>query len=412
MAATALACWLVDLLIHTGAYGPLDDSLYVTPFWQDAVAAFAGRLPYRDFALEYPPLSLPVFLLPALPPLGGQEYLRYASAFELVMAACAIAIVPIVAATTHLLGGRRDQLILGIAVVALSPLLLGSLSLTRYDYWPALLTAGAMLAAVGRRHRLAFAILALAVLAKVYPVVLVPIFIAWTWRDAGRRDAIVATTVGAVVGLAGLIPFLALDVAGALDPFARAFARPLQIESLGASLLAAAHEWLGAGMDAVTYSFGSFNLEGDAASAAAAIQTVILVAGLVAVWLAAARGPADARRFVLAGAAALAIDVAFGKVLSPQYVVWLIPALAILAAVAGARPIAGLAIVLVLTQLYYPGMYKHYVGPFEAGATLAVLERNVALVLVALGLGWTTVRLAFPRAPRPDRLSGPAPEGS
>jgi hypothetical protein len=412
MAATAVACRLVDLLIHTGVYGELDDSLFVTPFWQDAVATLAGQLPYRDFALEYPPLSLPVFILPALPPFGSQLYLAYASAFELLMAVCAVGLVPIVGATIDRLGGGRAELVLGIGLVAISPLLLGSLSLSRYDLWPALLTAGATLAAVSGRHRIAFAVLALAVLAKVYPAVLIPIFIAWTWRTAGRREAAVATAIGAAVGLVGIVPFVILDAPGALEPFARALARPLQIESLGASLLAAAHEWLGTTMEPVTYGFGSFNLEGASASAAATIQTVILVVGLLLVWGAAARGRPDPGRFVLAGAAAIAIDVAFGKVLSPQYVIWLVPAVAVLASVAGARPLVGQAAVLVLTQLYYPGMYKHYVGPFESAAVLAVLERNVALVLVALGLAWATWGLAFLPARRPDPPADPALAGS
>jgi hypothetical protein len=424
MVAAGAACWLVDHLIHAGVYGPLPDSLYVTPYWQDAVATLAGRAPYRDFSLEYPPLSLPVFVLPALPPIGGQAYLEYAAGFELLMTACFVAVIPIIAATVSRLGGRRAELVLGLGVVASSPLLLGSLSLTRYDIWPALLTAGATLAAVSRRHRLAFGILALAVLAKIYPAVLIPIFIAWTWRSAGRREALVAMAVGAIVGLAGLLPFVLIDPPAALDPFARALARPLQVESLGASILAGAHDWLGTAMDRVTYDFGSFNLEGPAASTASTIQTIALVALLAATWLAATREwddsepagpqpadaqPADPRRFALACAAALALDVALGKVLSPQYVIWLIPALAVIAAIAGARPVAGLAVVLVLTQLYYPGMYKRFVGPFEPAATLAVLERNVALLAIALSLAWTTWRLAVPRARRLDPRSDPAP---
>src|SRR5690242_13958442 len=143
MAATALGCLVLHVLSLNGTYGPLSDSLYITPFWLDAAFIHAGYVPYRDIAIEYPPLSLPVFLLPAVLPGGGLDYPRYRTAFEVLMSLCAIALVPIVAATIARLGGRRGDVIVGVALVAATPLLFGTLTISRYDLWPALLTAGA-----------------------------------------------------------------------------------------------------------------------------------------------------------------------------------------------------------------------------------------------------------------------------
>ncbi|HEX7950051.1 MAG TPA: glycosyltransferase 87 family protein [Candidatus Limnocylindrales bacterium] len=385
MVATAIAGWLLDVLARLGAWGPLSDALFVTPFWQAAVASSQGLLPYRDYPLEYPPLSLPVLLLPGLFAGPGLTEAGYTRGFELVISASAIGLVPIVVLTVVRLGGRRLDVAAATALVAASPLLLGSLAISRYDLWPALLTAGATLAMVAGRFRWAFAILALAVLAKVYPGLLIPIFLAYAWRVAGRREAIIDAAIGAAVGLAGMLPFVAIDAAGALDPFTRFVARPLQVESLGASLLLALHDWLGRSFGHFTYTFFSFNLEGPLPSTVAAVQAVVLIAVLVAIWVAAARGPADPRRLVVACAAVLTADVALGKVLSPQYVLWLVAPIAVLAGVRGVRPLAAVAVVLVLTQLYYPGMYQAYLR-FDAGATLAILERNLALVLLALYL--------------------------
>lgn len=392
MLGAAFAGWLLDLLAHRGILGPLADALYVTPFWQDAVATFQGQVPYRDYPLEYPPLSLVPFLLPVLLPGGGLDFDRYRSAFELVMAACAIGLVPIVVATVVRLGGRRSDVALSAGLVAVAPLLLGSLTISRYDLWPALLTAGAMLALLVGRDRIAFVVLALAVLAKVYPALLIPIFIAYVWRRAGPRRAFVDTVVGAVVGLAGMAPFLALDAGGALDPFTRSLARPLQVESLGATVLIAFHTWLGLPIGRVTYAFSSYNLDGTLPAAASLIQTVLLVALLVGVWLAAARGPADPRRLVVACAAAICVDVAFGKVLSPQYGLWLLAPVAVLAPVRGARPLLALGLILVLTQVYYPGLYQMFIQRFDSRATAAVLERNVALLLLTIYLAVATIR--------------------
>lgn len=385
MLVTAIACWLLDVLARLGAWGPLSDALFVTPFWKDAVASSQGLLPYRDYPLEYPPLSLPVLLLPGLLAGPGLTEAGYTRGFELVMSACAVALVPIVILTVVRLRGRRLDVVAATVLVAMSPLLLGSLAISRYDLWPALLTAAATWAMVAGRFRWGFAILALAVLAKVYPGFLIPIFVAYAWRVAGRREAIIDTALGAVVGLAGMLPFVAIDAAGALDPFARFIARPLQVESLGAGILMALHDWLGPSFGHFAYTYFSYNLDGPLPSALAGIQTAALAVALVTVWVAAARGPADPARLVVACAAALAADVALGKVLSPQYVVWLVPPIAVLAGIQGSRILAGLAIVLALTQLYYPGMYQAYLR-FDAGATLAILARNLALVLVALYL--------------------------
>src|SRR3954452_21709124 len=170
MAVAALACLLVHLRAVGGGYGPIGDALFVEPYWRDGTAIAAGHVPYRDFPLEYPPFSLPAFLLPIALPGGGIVYTSYRWAFEVLMAACVVALVPVVAWTVARLRPARLDVWLAVGFVALSPILLGSLMISRYDIWPALLTAVATLAAVSGRHRVAFAVLALAVLAKVYPI--------------------------------------------------------------------------------------------------------------------------------------------------------------------------------------------------------------------------------------------------
>jgi uncharacterized membrane protein len=403
----ALACWALDALAHAGLYGPVDGVLWVQPYWQDASAILRGELPYRDLSVEYPPLALPTFVLPAIVAraLPGVEagYGSYRAVFEVLMAAVGMAVAPLVAATVARVGGRRGHVLLAVGLVAISPILAGPIVIARYDLWPALLTAAAIAAIVYDRHRLGDGLLALAALAKLYPALLAPLFLAYTWRRAGRREAIIAAAIGLAVGLAGMAPFVALDPAGALEPFSRSVGRPLQVETVGASVLVALGQWTGRPLGHLTYSFGSYNFEGERADLVATLQTVTLVAALAWVWLGAAAGRFGAQRFVVACAAAIAVDVACGKVLSPQYVVWLLPLVAMLSWQAGAWAVAGLAGVMVLTTLYYPGMYNAYLlgqGP----AIVAVLERNVALVLLAAYLAvaarpWALSRSSSPGPP-------------
>ena len=201
-----------------------------------------GRLPYRDFAIEYPPGALPAFAVPAL--LSDDED-GFRSAFEWLMAACGVAVVLLTAVTLAGLRASRRRTLLALALVAAFPLLLGSVVLTRFDLYPAALVAGALAALAHGRHRLGFGVLGAAVAVKLYPGVLVPLALAYVWRTRGRREALVC--LGLLAGVVALVfvPFLILAPDGVAHSIGRQLSRPLQIESLGAALYLAAHHLLG-----------------------------------------------------------------------------------------------------------------------------------------------------------------------
>ena len=78
------------------------------------------------------------------------------------------------------------------------------------------------------------------------------------------------------------------------------------------------------------------------------IQTYATAALLLILWFRFARGPADARTLTLAAAGAVAIYVGLGRVLSDQYVIWLIPLVAMVPW--GAARLAGPGGVAVLVK--------------------------------------------------------------
>jgi hypothetical protein len=161
--------------------------------------------------------------------------------------------------------------------------------------------------------------------------------------------------------------------------------RPLQVESLGSALLLAAHHLFGLGVTGET-SHGSQNLAGSGADAVGVVFTVLQVAALVWIWIAFARGPAGRVELVRSSAAALCVFVALGKVLSPQFLIWLIPVVPLVRGRRGLWAGALLATALVLTQIWFPFHYFRLATDFEPGLSWVLLARDLALVALAATL--------------------------
>jgi hypothetical protein len=395
-AAQAIGVGLVLLtiswgLLHVGFWdrNPIID----TPVYQGfATRIVDGEVPYRDFPVEYPPAALPVFLLPAL-----AEDEHYASAFELLMWMCAAATIVVVAATLTRVGASGPRLYGAVAFVGLAPLALGSVVLSRFDLWPAALAAGALAALVGGRDRVGFGLLGVATAAKLYPAVMLPIAFVWVGKRRGWREAVVALAVFAGVAALIVAPFAVLAPGGVWESLSSQAGRPLQIESLGAAFLLAAHQ-LGAYDPTVVSSHGSQNLDGGLPDALAAVQTAFQLIALVAVWIVFTRGRPDPERLLVGCATAVVAFVAFGKVLSPQFLIWLLPLVPLAGGSLGLAAGGVLAITLVTTQLWFPSRYWDVVALEPAG--WLVLVRDLLL------LGLLAVLLVAMRPGRAEPRSG------
>jgi uncharacterized membrane protein len=360
-----------------------------TPVYQEyGEAMAAGQVPYRDFGLEYPPGALPVFWLPTL---GPAEH--YRSIFEALMWICAAALLVIVVRSAAALGASPRRLLAIAVALGLFPLALGSVVLTRYDLWPAALAAAALAAVLMGRARLGLAVLGIAVAAKIYPLVLLPPLLIYLARRYGRREAAIGLGAFAAALAVVVVPFVLIAPDGLWDSVSRQLDRPLQIESLGASLLLAAHQ-LGFYEPTVVSTHGSQNLSGSVPDALATVQTVLQAAALVAVWALFARGPASAGRLVAACAGSVVVFVAFGKVLSPQFIIWLVPVVPLVAGRVGLAAAGFLGAALISTHLWFPTRYWDMVDLQPVG--WVVLVRNVLLVALAVVLAVATARARAP----------------
>jgi hypothetical protein len=370
-----LASWGV---LHTAWYDEgeiIDIPVYLT--YGNAIED--GAVPYRDFRPEYPPGALPAFVLPSL---VSDDEEGFRDAFEWLMAACGVALVLLTGVALAGLQATRSRAVFVLAFAACFPLLLGSVVLTRFDLWPAALVAGALAALVHGRHRVGLGVLGAAVTVKLYPAVLVPVAAAYVWRRRGRREALVCLGLLAAVVALVFLPFLVVAPDGVAHSIGRQLSRPLQIESLGSALYLAVHHLFGLDVE-MRSGHGSQNLHATGTGVAAVLLSVLQAGVLVWIW---SRRPGTAEELLRWSAAALVAFVALGKVLSPQFLIWLVPAVPLVAGLRGLRASMLLAEALVLTQLWFPSRYWDLARELDLLPSLLVLARDVVLVALLVVL--------------------------
>jgi hypothetical protein len=373
-AAASAALFLLTCLIPRYGLGarPLDTSLF--KLWSDQI--LEGHVPYRDFGVDYPPGALPALAVPGWLP-GDYEFW-----FKAFQAACGAVMVVAVSIALERLGARRTRLWLGTGFAALAPLALGPLVLVRFDLWPTVLVAVGLAAILSRRNALGFGALGLGTAAKLFPAVLLPLAALYVLRRDGRDEAGRALAWFGGVLAAAVLPFALLAPDALLDSVLQQAGRALQIESLGAAALLLAHE-LGGYAPHVTFSSGSWNLTGTLPDAVGIAQTAVELAAAAAVWAVFARSRGREADLVLSCAAAVTAFAVFGRVLSPQYLIWLVPLVALL----GPRlRAAGLLLIaaMLLTRQVYPARYDALVTLHATPIWLLALRDALLLALAAL----------------------------
>ena len=272
--------------------------------------------------------------------------------------------------------------------MALSPLLTGAVVRTHFDFVAVALMLGALIALTRGRPTAGFALLGAGAMTKLFPALLVPVAAAWLVARRQGGDAARGVAAFAAVVAVVSLPFLG---GGYVDAYRYQLERPVQIESTPATVLFA----LGGSHVTGTATIPdaqSNGLDGGPDDVVQAVFVALLAGALALVVVLVARGPPEERRLLLGALAAVLAFAALGKVLSPQFLVWLVP-FGALAWTWGERTLALLlAAAVLLTQLEFPARYEELVGE-RTSLVLLVAARNAAL-LAALAI--TLARLAGP----------------
>jgi Glycosyltransferase family 87 len=342
-------------------------------------AIIAGAVPYRDFYVEYPPGALLLFVAPTL----VTHAVSFATAFAgLMLIALAVAMGA---------GERLAQELRRRSEVVTSPPLLigacmavlGSVAVSRYDSVPAALTVIGLLTLIKGRYRLDGLSLGTAIAVKLYPVVALPVAVTYVVRRAGYRAAASTAAMALAVVAVAYAPFLLWSFDGARSSVAVQLSRSLEVESLGGVVFAATHRAFGITLPEQQYYY---DFPYRSADIIGEISVSVGASWIAALWIMHARASGAATSLVRYGAATIAAFIAFGKVLSPQYLLWLTPLVPAVAGVRGRIATCFLGLACILTAVVFPSHWDpDLLVQLSAGPLFIYLIRDLVLVgLVAV----------------------------
>nr|WP_308011808.1 glycosyltransferase family 87 protein [Streptomyces acidipaludis] len=348
-----------------------------------------GAFPAHDVTWQYPPGAALVLVAP-----GALPFLGYAAAF-FVLALLADAVV----LAALLRDARRSGRLAGVWVWVAGVALLGPIVYARYDV---MVTAVAVLALLvfRRRPALAGALAGFGAMLKVWPLLML---IGAPDRRRMRRSWTAAA--GTIAVLTALFAALTRNSMSFLT-FQRD--RGTEVESLGALVFHVARHagWHGK----AEMHYGSTEFLGRHVHLVSAAALGLSVIGMC--WLAWWR--LRARRFTAAtpydaAFTALLVFTTTSRVISPQYMVWLVGAGAVCAAARGSvmrLPVHLTLAATLVTTLEFPLFFDH-VTKSDVWGLLMLGSRNGLLVAASV---LACRRLWAATVPDPDAL-GTAPAG-
>ncbi|MHB1502197.1 MAG: hypothetical protein ACYCYK_13870 [Candidatus Dormibacteria bacterium] len=397
-AARLLPTELGLLSTHSAVQSTIGDVVY---FAHAAYGLVQGHTPYQPDFLTRPYQSLPYLyppltLLITLPPVVAES--NYVVAFSVEILVTSLVGCAILGHFAKRLGASAS---IGVTTAVLL-VAVGPVWLTRVDSIQGLLVAGSALALIGGRRSLAVALVTLACLIKETAVLAaVPVGL---WCVLPAAESPVPWTLRIRESFLGLVPalvifsaFLVWSRGGEVISSLASIHRGMEIESIPASVAIGLSPFV-----AVHPHFGrlaAWELGASDASALVAVATLLgsLLIAVGSTLLALAhRRPATAISF------AIAVGLCATPVLSPQYLLDLLPVLVVAACVefpkaAGARLILLGLLIAILTQADFPYLFEWVVTLQPAGIAVLLLRNGLLVVIAAImarQVPWSRLRAA------------------
>jgi uncharacterized membrane protein len=298
-----------------------------------------GNIPYRDFLVEYPPLALLSFLLPALP---SPDIAVYGFLFAVEMYLLDLVVLFILYKLARRLN-LKAWYVLGAYTLCLAAV--GTLVTGRFDMLPAALVLVALYAFMNGKNKTAWAFLALGLSTKMYPIIIAPLFVLYLLRQKQYRKLVYGIAVFVFVLLLINLPWVFIS----RDGFANIsndesflgyhIARGLHSESSYGSIILLGQSMGLTQVDA-DLTYGSWNIISPLADTLAKYSFYITAVFLLSAYGLYARRlwqkPKDEgggsvlnngaiRQLLLFSLLVVLIMLLASKVFSPQYLIWICP---------------------------------------------------------------------------------------
>jgi hypothetical protein len=365
-------------------------------YYDYASQALSGKLPYRDFAFEYPVLSFPLFLFPRLLAADSEGYRLVFVAEMFLFDVAAIVLI------ARLGGGKQEAGTVArrlswytLYCFLLSPLIVG-----RFELAPMVLAFAAASWWFSGRSTLGGVTAGLGALMKVFPgVVAAPALVReFASCRAARPRGAAAFLATLAIGLAGWFWLGGGRIGESLGYHAE---RGLEVGSSLGGIVLLVGAMTGRPVPCV-FDHNSYHVAPEWGSWLAPLAFPIQAATLLLVlWRFRRSGMSEGMRY---SAAAIIAFIVAGKVLSPQYLIWPLPFLAVLGGPAGRLARRIFVLCCLTTTLIYPGPGFPMVLDHHVGAILLLNLRNALLI-------WLLAVLLYGPAGPPDP-GGRPPGGS
>ncbi|WP_260845217.1 glycosyltransferase family 87 protein [Streptomyces sp. SLBN-31] len=358
-----LLLWVFKVWVFPGPDVTSDVSV-IYQGWYDVLRT--GTFPLGDVTWQYPPAAALAVLSPALLP-----FLQYAQAFFVL--AC-LADLVVLSLLTYA-GVRTGRTLRGAWVWVVGVPLLGPTVYARYDVMVTAVAVAGLLAAA-RHPRAAGVLVGVGAMLKVWPAVLLL---------GVRRRSTWGWAAGTVAVVAGLF---AMFMPGAFEFLTFQKNRGTEVESLGSLVIHVARHF-GAWDGQVLLNYGSIEFLGPWVTAVS--TGALFLTGVAFGWLVLWR--LMATRFLpntLADAAFVAVLMftVTSRVISPQYMVWVVGTAAVCLCFRGSRMRAPACLALAacfVTVLEFPLWFQHVVASDTRGITLLLLRNGLLVVAAVLG---------------------------
>ena len=418
-----LMLWTLDAVPYFARGSVIGDvMLYHT--WSDVMTH--GSYPSSDPQWQYPPAAALVMLAPKLISHIGIGYVN--AFFFIALFADAFIFTQLIGQADRISAetGREPHLS-GVWAWVLGGLALGPILYMRYDVIVTALAVGGLVftvkatsrrsteAAEKRTWTVRGVLLGLGAVVKVWPVVLL------VGLPGGRRG--VRGLASAVIGALVICGLLAVSLPGALSFLSHQSSRGIEVEAVYASPFMIA-SWFGYPIRTV-HTDGNFQLAGPGTGlvASGAIITTLIGWGIV-LWWRVRRFHADRWTPGLmydAGFTVLLVMVVTSRVLSPQYMIWLIGLAALCLAENGpgrrgtlmAVPARMVMCCTLVSQIEFPLLFNQILAHGFLGNAI-VAGRNIVLLLatlLALRAMWNATTAEASAPPGDDQsVDNPGPD--